>query len=276
MAESAHGTRLRVLIVDDEPLARARLRALLDEMLLPAAQVVADVAQAAAALPFLARREVDVVLLDVQMPGSDGLQLAGRLREGLWRPAVIFVTAHAEHALQAFEVEAVDYLTKPVRRLRLQEALGRAAQWLGRRAAVAPFDAPAPVQDTLVVHQRGEVLRIPVGEILFLRAEQKYVELRTARASHRLDDSLADLGQRLGDAFLRVHRNALVALGAVAALERRAPLPGDDEADPGEPGQPAQAVWAVRIAPTGESLTVSRRQLAHVRKLLGRPGHGPA
>lgn len=150
-------TPLRVLLVDDEELSRLRLRTLLADCVDPAAQVVGEAATAAAALHWLALHAADVVLLDIRMPGMDGLALAARLRAMPQPPRVIFVTAHAEHALAAFEVEAVDYLTKPVRRLRLQEALARVAQRLGGAlpaTAPAPLAEPAPAVPVAALERR--------------------------------------------------------------------------------------------------------------------------
>lgn len=252
---------LRVLIVDDEPLARLRLRGLLADCVRPPAVVVDEAGSAAEALHALARQPVDAVLLDIHMPGMDGMALARRLREQQPAPAVVLVTAHAEHALQAFEVDAVDYLTKPVRRARLQEALVRVEQRLGRAAAVAPHEPP-PEVPMLVVSDRGRVLRIPVHEVVFLRAEMKYVTLATTRHRYVLDDALSDLEQRLGEAVVRIHRSMVVAKSAVRALERRV-LPGA-EADEGGEG------WAVQVEPSGEWFAVSRRQLPQVREVLAR------
>ncbi len=248
---------LRVLLVDDEALARLRLRSLVEALDEPAATVVAEAADANEALALLQQHEVDAVLLDIRMPGRSGLQLADALRRQPVPPAVIFVTAHAEHALAAFDLEATDYLTKPVRRDRLQTALQRVAQ---RRTAAA--DA-VPV---LVVSDRGRVLRLPLAEVLYLRAEQKYVTLRTAAHSYVLDDALADLEQRLGPGFIRIHRSTLVACRAVRELERRAAADGA--------GDEGAESWAVRVAPTDEWLPVSRRQLAAVREALAAGGAG--
>jgi two-component system, LytTR family, response regulator AlgR len=257
--------RLRVLIVDDEPLARMRLRSLLADCVRPAATVVDEAGSAAEALHALARQPVDAVLLDIHMPGMDGISLARKLREQQPAPAVVLVTAHAEHALQAFEVDAVDYLTKPVRRARLQEALGRVEHRLGRvsmpTAAAATPLAEAPM---LVVSDRGRVLRIPVLEVVYLRAEMKYVTLCTTKHRYVLDDALTDLEQRLGDAVVRIHRSMVVAKSAVRALERRA-LPGSETEEGGES-------WAVQVEPSGEWLAVSRRQLPQVREVLARAG----
>lgn len=248
---------LRLLLVDDEELARLRLRALLADLgpELPA-QVAAEAPGAATALDWLRAHECDAVLLDIRMPGRDGLQLAAALKALPHPPAVVFVTAHAEHALQAFEIEAVDYLTKPVRLERLRAALQRVALRVASRSS--PPAAPAD-DDVIVVNDRGRIVRVPVGEVLYLKAELKYVTLRTAAHSYILDDALADLEHRVGDRFVRVHRNALVARRAVRALERRT-ADGDDEG------------WAVRVAPVDEWLAVSRRQLAAVREALTQGG----
>ena len=264
---SADRPVLRVLLVDDEELARLRLRGLVNDCVEPKASVVGEAANAAQALAWLATARCDVLLLDVQMPGRDGTQLAAELRQLPEPPAVVFVTAHAQHALRAFDLDAVDYLTKPVRRERLHAALQRVAQRLAPRlaprltgaAASAPASEPeeAPV---IIVSDRGRVLRVPLVEVLYFKAELKYVTLRTADRTYVLDEALSDLEQRLGARFLRVHRNALVARKAVRALERRV-IAGEREDESGEG-------WAVCMAPVGEWLAVSRRQVALVREAL--------
>lgn len=257
-------TPLRVLLVDDEALARLRLRTLLQDCADPASQVVGEAGDAASAQSLLQTCACDVLLLDIGLPGHDGLQLAAALRALPQPPAVVFVTAHAHHALRAFELDAVDYLTKPVGRERLRAALQRVAQRLRPPEAAAPS---SPAQPVLVVSDRGRLLRLPVAEVLYLKAELKYVTLRTASHAYVLDDALADLEQRLGDAFVRVHRNALVARSAVRALERRR---GDSTL--GEDGHADH--WAVQVMPVGEWLAVSRRQLAVVRDALSSPKPG--
>ena len=253
---------LRVLVVDDEELARLRLKSLVGECVEPPVMVVGEAANAAQALVWLTTRHCDLVLLDVQMPGRDGTQLAAELRLRNPAPAVVFVTAHAEHALKAFDLEAVDYLTKPVKRERLHAALRRVAQRLSNVPAAAPAEAAnAPIDGpTIVVSDRGRVIRVPVSEVLYLKAELKYVTLRTADHTHVLDDSLAELEERLGDRFLRVHRNALVAKRSVRALERRVIA--------GESVEEGYEGWGVCIAPVNEWLAVSRRQVAAVREAL--------
>ncbi len=264
-------TLLRVLVVDDEELARARMRSLVADCDHPSALVVADAANALTARVWLTQHECDVVLLDIAMPGLNGLEFAATLRERARAPAVVFVTAHPEHAVTAFDVEALDYLTKPVRRDRLQAALARVAQRLTAKtaapeAAVPATDAAGTADSVavIVVSDRGRILRVPVTEALYFKAELKYVTLRTAMHSHVLDDSLSDLEQRVGPQFIRVHRNALVAKHAVRALERRT-IPGEADDDSG-------GNWAVRVAPLDEWLAVSRRQVAAVREALAADG----
>ena len=265
---------LRVLLVDDEDFARLRLRGLVHDCIEPAARVVGEAANVSQAFAWLASNDCDVLLLDVQMPGRDGTQLAADLRQRVDAPAVVFVTAHAEHALRAFDLDAVDYLTKPVRRERLQAALQRVAQRLAGRLAGGPAEpgAGAGEAPVIVVSDRGRIVRVPIADVLYLKAELKYVTLRTATHTHVLDEALSDLEGRLGERFLRVHRNALVARSAVRALERRVVAgEGRDEGAEGVGGAGSSEAgegWAVCIAPVDEWLAVSRRQVVAVREAL--------
>jgi two-component system, LytTR family, response regulator AlgR len=253
---------IRVLIVDDEALARSRLAALVRECPEPACEVAAECANARQAAEWLQQHEgqADVALLDIQMPGALGTELAADLKRMAQPPVVVFVTAHSEHALAAFDLEAVDYLTKPVKRDRLFAALQRAERRVpSRSGAVTEGDGNGNTA-VLVVSERGRVVRVPLADVLYLKAELKYVTLRTATHSYVLDDSLTDLEQRLGERVLRVHRNALVAKQAVRALERRKLADSEDEGN--------EIGWAVQVAATGEWLSVSRRQVAAVREAL--------
>ena len=254
----------RVLIVDDEALARLRLRSLIDGMPEASAFVVGEASDAVEAMAWLQRGGVDALLVDIRMPGPNaaqaGLRLAIAIKALAQPPLVVFISAHNEHALAAFDLDAVDYLTKPVRRERLLAALQRVQQRL-RPATEAPVAGPA-----LVVNDRGRVLRLPFAEVLYLKAEQKYVTLRTAEHSHVLDESLSDLHTRLGDDFIRIHRNALVATAAIRELALRDAADASEDAD--EPGPDG---WAVRVAPLDEWLAVSRRQVAAVRAALAVP-----
>jgi two-component system response regulator AlgR len=162
---------------------------------------------------------------------------------------VVFVTAYAEHAVTAFELEAADYLTKPVRLDRLQTALARVEKVRQARGG------GETEQEVLIIQDRGRTERVPVTEVLYFKAELKYITVRTAQRSYILDGSLSDLEERHGAQFLRVHRNALVSRRAVRALEKHF------DAEEGEG-------WAVRLNGVDESLSVSRRQLSAVREAL--------
>ena len=263
-------TALRVLVVDDEAPARMRLVSLLAQCRDPFALCVGEATQATAALAAARELQPDVALLDIGLPGPSGLQLAQALREQAPQVAVVFVTAHAEHAVHAFELDAVDYLTKPVRAERLEAALRRVVQ---RRATPPQTEAASAALGRgpadLVVQERGQIVRVPVAELLYLRAERKYITLRTAHRAHLMDATLSELEPQLGRAFLRVHRNALVAVIAMAALERRDVAPGvkGSEVEGGDEGDG----WMVQVRPVGEWLAVSRRQLASVRAAMKGP-----
>ncbi|HWP11958.1 MAG TPA: LytTR family DNA-binding domain-containing protein [Ramlibacter sp.] len=240
---------LQLLLVDDEALARSRLRILLGDCAAPVAAVAAEAGNAAQAMELLQRQRFDAVLLDIHMPGADGLALAQALRSLPRPPAVVFVTAHAEHAVAAFDLEAVDYLTKPVRLERLQVALQKV-----QRLALAKSAANAE-PEILLIQDRGRTERVPLAEVLYFKAELKYVTVRTAAKSYILDASLSELEERHAAQFLRVHRNALVARRAVRALEKHY----DPEEGEG---------WAVRLNGIDELLSVSRRQLNAVREAM--------
>ena len=243
--------RLKVLIADDELLARTRLRTLLGDCTAPSASVEAEAANATQALERLQRQPVDVALIDIHMPGADGLTLARTLRSLQNPPAVVFVTAYAEHAVQAFELEAVDYLTKPVRLERLQVTLQKVERLIQSKRGLEP-DLP---EDVLIIQERGRTERVPLSQVVYFKAELKYITVRTALKSYLLEGSLSELEEKFKTRFMRIHRNALIARRAVRALEKH------DDPEEGEG-------WAVRLDGIEERLLVSRRQLAAVREAV--------
>ncbi|MFM2261722.1 MAG: hypothetical protein RI959_398 [Pseudomonadota bacterium] len=241
---------LRLLIVDDEPLARVRLRMLLAECGVPDAAQTPEATQAEQAWALLQQQTFDVVLLDIHMPGMDGLTLAKRLAQLPHAVAVVFVTAYPEHAVDAFELDAVDYLTKPVRRERLAHALEKAAAWLEQQRA---SHAAAPA--FLLITDRGRTERVPLSEVVYIKAELKYLTVRTPQRTHILDGSLNELEADQPTHWLRIHRNALVPRHLLRALEKtHDPVEGE--------------AWFVRLQGVDERLQVSRRQLAAVREAL--------
>ena len=243
---------LRVLVVDDEALARSRMRTLLADCTNPGALVQAEAADAVQAMTLLQRQVFDLALLDIHMPGADGLALARSLQTLAHPPVVVFVTAHVEHAVQAFELEAVDYLTKPVRLDRLQVALQKAERFIQNRASAALANE---TQETLVIQERGRTERVPLHQVVYFKAELKYITVRTTVRSYIMDGALNDLEEKYSAQYVRIHRNALIARRAVRALEKHF------DAEEGEG-------WAVRLHGVDEVLSVSRRQLAVVRALI--------
>lgn len=237
---------MKILVVDDEALARQRLISLIEELGSPY-ELAGEAANGAEALSQCERLGVDLVLMDIRMPEMDGLEASRRLAETEHPPAVIFTTAYQEHALEAFDSAAQDYLLKPVRRARLLAALQR-SQRLTRSqlSAVAPEEQPH-----LSASYRGGVKTLPLDQVIYLRAEDKYVVARHAEGELLLEESLKRLLARYTEWFLRIHRNALVSRLHLVGLEKdvagnsRAVLRGCDE-----------------------TLEISRRHLPEIRRLL--------
>lgn len=252
---------LRVLIVDDEPPARARLRSLLDDLSrdLPV-QIAGEASDGRSAVSAVQSGAADIVLLDIQMPGPSGLEVAKSLA-GLPRaPELIFVTAFDDFAVQAFDLEATDYLTKPVRTDRLRTAIERAARRIESRRLPAPAnDDEGPLVRThLPVHERGRVVLVPIDEVVYFKAEMKYVTIRTREREYLTEESLVSLESEFMARVVRIHRNALIARDSILGFER-VPAPA------GESG--GEAHWEVLLRGVPERLAVSRRQWAQVREL---------
>ncbi len=247
---------LKILLVDDEPLARDRLRALLGDISvqLPS-EVCGEAGNGLEALAFLREHAVDVVLADIRMPGMDGIELAGHLGGMERPPSVIFTTAYDNYAVQAFDLNAVDYLLKPVRAQRLLTALQKVH-------AAAPADPGLLTaighevrgggRTHLSCHERGRLLLVPVSEVLYFKADLKYVTARTAEREYLLDETLTHLESEFADRFIRLHRAVLVAKPALAGFEKAA---GDDADAYG---------WAL-LRGVPEKLPVSRRLWAAAR-----------
>jgi two-component system, LytTR family, response regulator AlgR len=217
---------MKIIIADDEPLARERLQALLADV--PGAEVVGEAGNGREAITLAAERDADIVLLDIAMPELDGLEAARHLSQLKSPPAVIFCTAYDAHALAAFEASAVDYLVKPVRRDRLRAALERAQRYNGERAAAngadgaeAPASSALPVQRThLCARMRGSLKLVAVSDVLYFLAEDKYVVVKHAGGEVLVEESLKALEHEFEDRFVRIHRNCLVAIERLAGLKR--------------------------------------------------------
>jgi len=214
----------RLLIVDDEPLARQRLRDLVSDV--GGYDVVGEAANGVEALPLLQDAAVDIVLVDIRMPVMDGIELAQHLRDLPQPPKLIFTTAYDHYAVQAFELNAIDYLLKPIRSERLAAALAKA-----RPLQPAQSQALQPLQQThdhLSIYERGKVVLVPIAEVLYLRAELKYVTVRTREKSYLLEAALSQLEHTYATQFVRIHRNALVARAAIGGFEKQRVSTGEE------------------------------------------------
>ena len=209
---------MKLLIVDDEPLARERLKALVGEV---GGHVVAgEAANGREAVEQAEALAVDIVLLDISMPVMDGLEAAQHLAGLRPAPAVVFCTAYDQHALAAFEAAAVDYLVKPVRRERLAEALERARRHRSAQQLPDITGGQPRQRSHLSARLRGSLRLIPVDEIRYLQAEEKYVVVHHARGEDLIEESLKSLETEFGERFIRIHRNCLVAADEFAELRR--------------------------------------------------------
>ncbi len=210
---------MRVLIADDEPLARERLRALLAGI--EGVEVVAEAGDGHAALHACAEHHPDLVLLDISMPGIDGLETARHLAAFEPRPAVVFCTAFDAHALSAFDAQAIDYLVKPVRQERLAAALERVRTFAAGIAQHAGELGGAGQSRThLCARLRGSLRLIPIEDIHYLQADEKYVVVHHARGEDLIEESLKSLESEFGERFVRIHRNCLVARHEIVELRR--------------------------------------------------------
>ena len=245
---------MNVLIVDDEPPARVRLRQLLEESGQHA--IVGEAQNGREALDLCARLAPDVVLLDISMPGISGIETAHHLNALEKPPAVVFTTAYDEYAIEAFEARAIGYVLKPVRRERLDRAMEQAAR-LSSGLLNAAGAAAGERRQHVCARARGELRLIPVADVDCFVADQKYVRVSHRGGEDLLDDSLKTLEEEFADRFVRIHRGALVAVDKIDSLSRT------------EDGRMQVILRSGEgRGPSGETLVISRRHLAEVRRRL--------
>jgi two-component system response regulator AlgR len=232
---------MKILIVDDEPPARDRLKRLIEE--LDDCECAGEAGNGAEAIALAGKLAPDVVLMDIRMPGMDGVEAARHLSRLDEPPAVIFVTAYDEYALRAFDTQAVGYLLKPVRKEKLVDTLQKAARLTKPQLAVLAREAaPRRRRTHLSVRMRGELRLIPIEEVLFFLADQKYVTVRHLNGEELIEESLRSLEEEFAPDFVRIHRNALVAARHIASIDRS-----------------GEGQYAVRLRGLGDELPVSRR-----------------
>ena len=239
---------MRVLIVDDEKLARDRLRELLSDI--GGYDVIGEAMNGNEAVEKTAELNPDTLLMDIRMPGMDGLEAAMHLMGMDAPPSVIFTTAYDQHALDAFEVNAVDYLLKPIRRDRLANALTKAQKLTARQLQeINQAQQEPPARTHISVHLRGNIRLVPLPDVVYFLADSKYVAVRTATEEHLIEDSLVNLEREFADRFLRIHRNALVSAVHIKGIEKS-----------------PSGTWQVTLTGIDKRLDVSRRHAASVRR----------
>ncbi|SMF97258.1 two component transcriptional regulator, LytTR family [Methylomagnum ishizawai] len=242
---------MKILLVDDEPSARDRLRGLLAEID-PATEIVGEAGEGGEALRLIAKAAPDLVFLDILMPRLDGIATAREISKLAEPPAVVFATAHDDYAVDAFELSAIDYLLKPVRKQRLEAALSKAKRFTGEawsKLAEALPPECRPARRHLCVYRHGELRLVPLAAVAYFRADNKYTTVRFDEGEALLDDSLVSLEREFGESFIRIHRNALVAVDRVEGLHK---LP--------------EGGMGMRLVGVAELLEVSRRHLPGVRE----------
>jgi two-component system response regulator AlgR len=245
---------LKILIVDDEQPARERLRQLVVDSGLH--EVVAEAANGEQAIAMASQFNPDVVLLDIRMPGVDGIETAHHLNAMETPPAVVFTTAYDEYAIDAFDARAIGYVLKPVRRERLERALEHAARISGQMLKQLTQESNLKSRRQHVcTREHGELRLIPISDIRYFNADQKYVTVHHSDGESLIDDALKALEDEFADEFVRIHRSVLVALRQIDRLERTA----DGK---------TQVVLRDELAGADEALTISRRHVADVRRRL--------
>ena len=239
---------MNVLIVDDEQLARQRLRHMLSGM---GEQVVGEAASGEQALKQTMNSSPDVVLMDIRMPGMDGLEAAGYINQMENPPAIIFTTAYSDHALEAFKTHAVDYLLKPIKQDRLATAISAAKRLTRAQIQRLRSDDEGEARSKICVKCRGSLELVPIDDIIYFKADQKYVTLKTDDHEYLIEESLKSLEQEFNHRLLRVHRNALVSESHIAGIAKN-----DD------------AHQCIEMKYTDDNLEISRRHLPSIRKKL--------
>lgn len=234
---------LSILIADDEAPARNRLRDLIEDI--DGVSVIAEAKNGKEAIDLAAKHQPDLMLLDIRMPTMDGLEAAEHALKLAHQPNIIFTTAYDAYAIKAFDLSAIDYLLKPIRLERLQTAIAKVQALQPKQ-----LEALEPIKNTrthLSIHERGSVVLVPIHEIIYLRAELKYVTVRTRTQEYLLEESLTNLESEFGETFCRLHRSCLAAREAIAGFEKRADDKGDMQ-------------WHALLKDVPETLVVSRRQ----------------
>jgi two-component system response regulator AlgR len=240
---------MKVLIVDDEPPARSRLNNMLAER--DGVNVVGEAANGLEAVEKVQKTRPDVVLMDIRMPGMDGLEAARYLSQMEEPPAIIFTTAYSEHALEAFDAHAVAYLVKPIRQEHLDAALEKTRKLTKAQLSTLLRETEQTGRTHICARIRGNLELFPVEDIVYFQADQKYVTVRHINGEVLIEDALKNLEQEFAPKLVRIHRNALVNTAYVAGMDKEGP-----------------SRFLVKFNRIDDRLEISRRHVAEVRRLL--------
>lgn len=246
----------KLIIADDEAPARNRLRDLLSDV--QEVEICAEAKNGREALNLANLHQPDILFLDIRMPEMDGIEAAQHLQKMAQVPAIIFTTAYEHYALQAFDLNAVDYLLKPIRLERLKTAIQKARALQPKQLnAITTLN---PKRNFISINERGRIILIPIADIIYLRAELKYITVRTLEKEYLLDESLNHLEQEFGAIFVRLHRNCLVAQAFITGYEKRC-LSHDADGNASNEKQ-----WVALLKGISEVIAVSRRQQHLIRQ----------
>lgn len=244
---------IKILIADDEAPARNRLKDLLGDI--GNNEIIAEAKNGKEAIDLATDTHPDLMLLDIRMPLMDGLEAAEHAQKLDPKPHIIFTTAYDAYAIRAFDLNAIDYLLKPIRLERLEKAIEK-VRALRPQASEAQMEAIKSIQKTrshLSIHERGRVILVPLEDIIFCRAELKYVTVRTLEREYLLEESLTHIENEFDELFVRLHRNCLVAKQSIAGYEKRADEKGDMH-------------WHALLKGIPDTVVVSRRQQHLIKK----------
>lgn len=240
---------MRVLVVDDERPARERLVHMLSSM--QDMEPVGEATNGMEAVQLVQSVRPDVVLMDIRMPGMDGLEASRHLAEMEEPPAIIFTTAYSEHALEAFDAHAVGYLVKPIRQERLEQSLGKSQKLTQAQLRTLSRESRSTGRSHICARVRGNLELIPVDDVVYFQADQKYITVRHTKGEVLIEDALKNLEIEFEEKLIRIHRNALVNTSYVSGMEKS-----------------RDGRFLVNFRTIDDKLEISRRHVAEVRKFL--------
>ncbi|MDX1916288.1 MAG: LytTR family DNA-binding domain-containing protein [Methylophilus sp.] len=245
---------IKIIIADDEAPARNRLRDLLGDI--AHVDIVAEAHNGKEAVDLAMQHAADLLLLDIRMPVMDGIEAAQHLQKLDPKPNIIFTTAYDTYAIRAFDLSAIDYLLKPIRLERLKTAINKVHAL--KPAQIKALQPLQNIRSHLSIHERGRIILLPIDEIIYFRAEQKYTTVRTIEREYLLEESLTQLETEFSERLLRLHRNCLVAKQFIRGFEKRSMVNEQDQ---------SETQWVALLKGIPETIAISRRQQHLIKEI---------